>query len=74
MTGAEGIVPDKADQAIGGEDERGVIADRARRHYQIGSRGWVADVFDHLHGAGGASSICKVQINPRSGDCYRDGK
>ncbi|MBK9211124.1 MAG: hypothetical protein IPL71_23710 [Anaerolineales bacterium] len=37
VTGAERIVPDKADQAVRGENEWGVAASRSRSHHQIGS-------------------------------------
>jgi len=37
VTGAERIVPDKADQAVRGENEWGVAAFRSRSHHQIGS-------------------------------------
>ena len=37
VTGAERIVPDKADQAVRGENEWGVAAFRSRSHHQIRS-------------------------------------
>jgi len=75
MTDAKGIVPDKSDQAVCGEEERSLSTTRAALHPEFRQGGLILKPGESLVGSGGGTTALEIiQVQAGGRDRCQQGE